>query len=660
MFARPSLIPWINDTRKSLYKIQLLENKRLKEISNEEKKIQSYLKKLLRSNTPNSLSYFEKIVEQLLAAKPGIQLPLMNNPDKKDDEVVISIPLTWSPRTEGFFGPKGSELFQVLQNLPRFLTPKQQHGLEEVDRLVVEAQKIIKENENVAEEKNPWLGLKKLREIYTQITDLEFDNNLYILSTDARSPLSIINDWISYEYTRLFKNISKVDYDPYGYNIRGALNIILSVAIEDREYTKDWHKINEALNSEEDLFIIKSIFDDYIYQQTVFNLNKLGQDIEVIDNENTETVLQNILTKLKDTPVIKRSLQKTTLASFSIEEFTELLHSRQLIMGKEGLFAPMPIFADFYLSRKSDNQEAQEVEKKEDSIKKMPIPKNDIVLPSLIERLQMAFDSTFDVYDKKQNERSFANYFLGWPENKMPGSRWGTAFLMLDSLFYVLGGAVLIPAKNSLKFIIEFLLKSLEVSLNHASNWSKKNDHPILSGAFSLASYIPRALWAVGRAVTSPINSLKAAVATGDNFGKKHGRVAGFFATASLSILSIALSVAVFVAVAVFAPIALTALVDEVGMSVAMYAGLGAGAAVASKEVIKDCVEQPKQSVSPSPSSPSSYSRSYKSLLPTAALKSDDHKQYPEDKSHFGSVVSAKNRVKNEVCVFEVNYRATI
>ncbi|MBA3661346.1 MAG: hypothetical protein H0W64_06440 [Gammaproteobacteria bacterium] len=154
-------------------------------------------------------------------------------------------------------------------------------------------------------------------------------------------------------------------------------------------------------------------------------------------------------------------------------------------------------------------------------------------------------------YGINQTDQSILKILAGWPRKNNP----------LDWAEYLLGGALLIPAKNVVKFFSEFLLFSLQQSLYYGfRHCSKQFFDPKTSGAMATAyglasvglglalmAILPA--WLTVRAFTSPIRSAKAAYQAGCKLHPIAGPVIGGL----LSLLSMSATAAACISLFMFA-----------------------------------------------------------------------------------------------------------
>jgi len=141
-------------------------------------------------------------------------------------------------------------------------------------------------------------------------------------------------------------------------------------------------------------------------------------------------------------------------------------------------------------------------------------------------KLQETYTKAFYVYDgvdeegNRDQERSRKTYFWGVPakENK------NDVAYFFEWLSYFLGGCLVIPIKNTLKYIFEYLPNYIATYFeNRAENALRDPTRSFsspLDYAISSILYWPfKGIWLLGRAIFSPVASAKAGARTGYGFG---------------------------------------------------------------------------------------------------------------------------------------------
>lgn len=127
--------------------------------------------------------------------------------------------------------------------------------------------------------------------------------------------------------------------------------------------------------------------------------------------------------------------------------------------------------------------------------------------------LDNAFDQTFYVYqDARGNEtnkaQSWHQYFLGVPRKDQH-----KLFYFLDWLSYIGGGFLIIPLKNTLKWVVEFVPNFFMTLIDNNLTQLQYQRNPVPSGLDVLFNFLAygffKILHILGRAITSPLTSAK-------------------------------------------------------------------------------------------------------------------------------------------------------
>ncbi len=141
-------------------------------------------------------------------------------------------------------------------------------------------------------------------------------------------------------------------------------------------------------------------------------------------------------------------------------------------------------------------------------------------------KLEYTYAKAFYIYDgvdeegNKNQQRSRKTYFWGVPakENK------NDVTYFFEWLSYLLGGFAVIPIKNALKYVFEYLPNYIatyfENRAENAYNDPSRSISSAIDYAISSILYWPfKAIWLLGRAIFSPVSSAIAGARTGYHFG---------------------------------------------------------------------------------------------------------------------------------------------
>lgn len=156
----------------------------------------------------------------------------------------------------------------------------------------------------------------------------------------------------------------------------------------------------------------------------------------------------------------------------------------------------------------------------------------------LTEKIKNAFNATFS----RKEEESFFRTFFGIPKSVM------------GTVFYALGGFILLPLKNTVKLLLEFGNNVAQIALQHLAETTKSK---LMFGVWTFLSVPFRLMHLVIRAAISPINSYKAAEQAGEEAKEKYP-IAGWLLKGFLKSTSFIISAATLVVLAFFAPLIIT------------------------------------------------------------------------------------------------------